>query len=167
MRDKDHPEGLSSLRAADAWKVHVGNAIAKFSASIFLLARSLRIPVAAENPHMSWLWDQPSWKQCRRIFNVNEVVVDYCACGTSWRKRTRIIYCHVDLQPLARLRCHGRSHCTFSGRAHVQLVGQDHAGRWLTHIAEPYPRLLCRLLVKQFKDALMNIRVRGLLSYVA
>ena len=62
LRNSVFPEGLPQLQPIDMLKVQHGNALARFSATVFQLARSLRIPVALENPTRSWLWMQPCMK---------------------------------------------------------------------------------------------------------
>ncbi|CAK0874821.1 unnamed protein product, partial [Prorocentrum cordatum] len=56
LRSDLHVMGLPDLAPRDAEKVRIGNALMKFSASLFSLCQAVRVPVAIENPHMSRIW---------------------------------------------------------------------------------------------------------------
>eukprot|EP00972_Heterocapsa_arctica_P077371 11411369-Heterocapsa_arctica.AAC.1 len=58
--------------------------------------------------------------------NVHDFDFDYCAYGAAWRKRTKLMYVHVDMSPCA-LRCTGKGKCSFTHRPHVRLEGQQMA----------------------------------------
>lgn len=83
---------------------------------------------------------------------LQNVVTEFCAYGTAWRKSTRFIGVHVDLAPVGAMRCIGskRGLCLFTGCPHLPLCGQTASGEWLTKVAEPYPWKLCRLLGRCF-----------------
>ena len=162
LRDALHVLGLPDLRPSDAAKVEIGNRLATFSACIFLLARSLNIPVALENPSTSWLWSLPCIQRIMQLNNVQITVVDYCAYGKPWRKRTTIMSCHVPTERFTNHVCHGRGTCEYSGRPHVQLKGQDHTGKFLTKIAEPYPSSLSSQLAAAFSDGIASKTLNAL-----
>ena len=54
------------------------------------------------------------------------------------------MYVHCDLSSVFQ-RCAGHGICSFTGKPHVQLVGQQD-GIFMTLIAQPYPSLLCAKL---------------------
>ena len=162
-----HPLGLPHLSPSDALKVSRGNCLARFSFGLFSLCRTLRIPVVLENPSTSWLWSLPGALALARLYNVRDVDVDFCAFGTPWRKRTRLRFCHLDLSGLQEARCSGRGICSFSKCPHKVLEGKDAAGRFWTHVAEPYPRGLCLELARAYKQALRNKAFRSLSKYMA
>eukprot|EP00974_Lingulodinium_polyedra_P125500 11194767-Lingulodinium_polyedra.AAC.1 len=83
----------------------------------------------------------------------------------SWRKRTRLLFAHVDLTPMAR-RCAGHGTCSATGKKHRVLSGQAADGRWWTSIAEPYPRALARGLTQRFADSVVAANHRKLMAYI-
>ncbi|CAK0800243.1 unnamed protein product [Prorocentrum cordatum] len=152
LRSDVHVMGLPDLAPRSAEKVRVGNALMKFSASLFALRQAVRVPVATENPHLSRIWLTPQFKGLLR--KCRTVVLDFCQFGQSCRKRTRIVYDHVDLQPFGRL-CNGpRGICSRTGRPHDQLQGTNSDGIFLTLLAEAYPADLCASIVRCFQFAL-------------
>jgi len=167
LRTRQYPLGLPALSPNDQLKVERGNTLATFSFSLFLLARSLNIPVVIENPSTSWLWQQPGALNILRIRNTQVLDIDFCAFGAPWRKRTRLLYCHVDLSPLVPRKCSGRGLCSFSGRPPQVLEGKNELGIFWTHIAEPYPKGLCRLVCKCYQQALRNHSFLSLSRLVA
>ncbi|CAK0803320.1 unnamed protein product, partial [Prorocentrum cordatum] len=78
LRSDLHVMGLPDLAPRDAEKVRVGNALMKFSASLFMLCQAVRVPVAIENPHMSRIWLTLSPQLS------SDVVVHY----TAWKAST-------------------------------------------------------------------------------
>ena len=160
LRSNAYPRGLPHLLPHDAEKVRVGNLLCQFSASLFLLCRSLGIPCAMENPATSRLWLMPAIASCRALTNVHNCLTDYCGFGTPWRKRTALMSVHLDLRSCVR-RCTGKGTCSFSCKKHVQLVGQ-HNGQFLTLIAEPYPAGLCRSICQCFVYALKQHQLNAL-----
>ena len=85
--------------------------------------------------------------------DVKLVQTDYCLFGVPWRKRTKFLYCHVDLGDIA-CKCASRQgRCDRTGLPHIQLAGaQD--GVMRTKLAEPYPPKLCRKLARAFSAAI-------------
>ena len=162
LRTRQYPLGLPGLSPNDQIKVERGNILATFSFSLFLLARSLNIPVVIENPSTSWLWQLPGALSLIRIRSTRVVDFDFCAFATPWRKRTRLLCCHLNLDPLVQCTCSGRGVCAFSRRPHQVLEGKDASGTFWTHIAEPYPKGLCRLVAQCFQQALRNHTFRSL-----
>ncbi|CAK0826564.1 unnamed protein product [Prorocentrum cordatum] len=158
LRSDLHVMGLPDLAPRDAEKVRIGNAHMKFSASLFSLCQAVRVPVAIENPHMSRIWLTSQFRRLQR--KCRSVVLDFCQFGQSCRKRTRIIYDHVDLQPLHRL-CRGpRGICSRTGRPHDQLQGKNADGIFHTLLAEAYPADLCTSIVRCFQLALAEKKVQ-------
>jgi len=162
LRSDECPWGLNDLSPADRSKAEVGNALAGFSLSVLRLCRLTRVPCALENPHTSRLFLLPPYVR-EFVSGVRDFVTDYCQDGQPWRKRTRLrAYC-VDLSPAVRTCC-GRGICARSGLPHVQIKGTLN-GKFLTLVAEPYPRNLCRRLVSCFASAIVAARVIRLESY--
>lgn len=142
--DAQYLYGFPSLCPRDFDKVRLGNCLMRFSARVFRLCLDLQIPVILENPHTSRLWLAPPIKHLLQHGKVDACFTDYCQEGTPWRKRTRLMFAHVNLRPCLR-QCQGaRGICSYSQAAHVTLSGQDSKGQWMTLNAQPYPHRLCR-----------------------
>lgn len=146
--------GLPNLSEKDNIKVAIGNSLMKFSAYIFRLCVQLHIPVALENPHTSRLWLTP---QLRHLLNhkyCNWGFTDFCQDGTMWRKRTRILWAHVELRQALK-QCAGKNGvCSRSHQRHEQLMGSAN-GQFKTLLAQPYPHRLCQRLASHFAFAVM------------
>ena len=69
-------------------------------------------------------------------------VVDMCAFGAHWRKRTRVVCWARYHPPGAVCRCNGRKGmCGFRDSRHITLSGVDRStGLLWTRLAEEYPR---------------------------
>eukprot|EP00438_Fugacium_kawagutii_P006869 Skav205284 [mRNA] locus=scaffold1690:137803:145924:+ [translate_table: standard] len=152
LRSDASPLGLEGLRPGDALKVQTGNCLLRFSVRFMLLCLSLYVSCTLENPAKSRLWICPPMVHFLRRRAVQNVVTEFCAYGTAWRKSTRFIGVHINLSPVGCMRCIGskRGLCLFTGCAHLPLCGQTASGEWKTKIAEPYPWKLCRLLTRCF-----------------
>ncbi len=136
--------GLPFLSPRDLDKVKLGNCLMRFSARVFRLCLNLQIPIILENPHTSRLWLAPPIRHLLQHGKVDACYTDYCQEGTPWRKRTRLMFAHVNLRPCLR-QCQGvRGICSYSQSAHTTLSGQDSKGQWMTLNAQPYPHGLCR-----------------------
>ena len=125
--------GLPHLRESMVQKVADGNEHARFTARLVRCARAHGVPAWIENPHTSYLWRVPEWREIVETFPASFVVVDFCQLGTPWRKRTRLYM--ADLGP-QRVLCKG-------GHTHQKLEGHSrfHGKQW-TKVAEHYPRIL-------------------------
>ena len=152
LRSNECPLGLPGLSAKDQQKVKCGNVLIRFSARILMLCGNLFIPGTLENPAMSRLWLCKATTHVLRRRFAQQAVCDFCQFGTPWKKPTRFAGVHIDLGRLAQCRCQGapRGFCSRTGSRHVPLVRQHPSGKWLTQIAEPYPKKLARLLANCF-----------------
>eukprot|EP00438_Fugacium_kawagutii_P018856 Skav230896 [mRNA] locus=scaffold2765:199618:204679:- [translate_table: standard] len=152
LRSDLQPLGLDDLRPGDALKVRIGNCLLRFSVRFMQLCLTMYVMCTLENPAKSRLWICPPMVHFLRRKAVQNVVTEFCAYGTAWRKSTRFIGVHIDLSPVGAMRCIGskRGLCLFTGCPHLPLCGQNAAGHWLTKVAEPYPLKLCRLLSRCF-----------------
>ena len=160
LRSDAMPLGLPGLEPHDQRNIRIGNAFMRFSARFLGLCANLHVPCTLENPLSSRLWLCPPVRRVLRRRFVSQHRCDYCMCGTPWKKPTLFVAAHVNLDILASLRCNSskRGLCQRTGRPHVPLAGQTTQGRWLTQVAEPYPKPLCRILAVAF----YNVHVRAL-----
>ena len=151
--------GLPGLNAKDCERLQLGNALARFSVRVFRVCLQYEVAVALENPHTSRLWLIPSILQWFQKGNVGYVLTDYCQDDKPWRRRTRLMFAHVDLHHVGRL-CSGKHGiCSRSGNAHVQLIGQS-GGQFLTLQAQPYPKKLCSRIACRFQHAIFDFLSR-------
>jgi hypothetical protein len=145
LRSKQYPMGLSGLSDIDANKVHVGNALVKFTCRVIALCCACRIPVTVENPRRSRLW----WCPCmlRQLRFGHKINLDFCAYGADWQKATTFaVWNSVCFDDLG-ITCHGsRSKrgwcCGFSKKPHRVLEGSAPGGLNWTLIAQAYPHAL-------------------------
>ena len=159
LRSDQQPLGLDELSEGDRVKVEVANELCRFSAKALLCCLERGVPAALENPASSRLWLTPYMQAASHRRGVRETVTDFCMDGAPWRKRTKIMYVHLDLSVAARV-CHSARNehkCDRTGRKHVVLRGKGPDGRWLTKTAEPYPRALCRRIVSQYRSRISYI----------
>ena len=117
-------------------KVAAGNSHSRWLASLVALCMACGVFFWVENPDGSSLWLQEEWLTLGANAYASCFRLDYCCCGTPWRKRTRFF---TDL--------HLRGQSVFCSRLHkhVRLVGWSrlHKMSW-TRAAQEYPRRLCR-----------------------
>ncbi len=134
------PEGNLEMSQKTRVKVDLGNDHSKFLASLIELCLILGVIFFVENPDLSFLWRMPEWKCLGALMPSQVFRLDYCTCGTPWRKRTRIL-----------TNSHLRGQCCFckGGHSHLRLVGWSriHGKPW-TRVAQVYPRRLCQWLAK-------------------
>ena len=152
IRNRKFPWKLPhhQLSPKDAVKVDIGNACARATLKFTRACNRHSIPWAVENPHSSKLWLLPEFERLACDPHTQVKVVDFCAYGTPWRKRTRLMFGNVDACDLARLdrcRCIGR-YCSFQSGRHFQLTGAGPNHKPWTLIAQPYPARLCRDLAR-------------------
>ena len=150
IRTKDFPWGLPSsmLSSSDQEKVRVGNACFRAALQIIKRLNVHRVPWILENPVSSKCWYLPQLSKLEASPLCTVVISDFCQFGTLWRKRTKFLCGNLDTQDVARIGrlCRGRGVCDRTGRQHFQLTGSNHQGVPWTHIAQPYPTLLCKQL---------------------
>ena len=147
--------GFPNLNAKDTAKVHLGNTLMRFSAKVFRICLSLKIPVALENPHTSRIWLASPIKHLLHHKMTNYGYTDFCQDGKPFRKRTRLLWANADLRYALR-HCDGpRGICSRTALPHQQLAGTQ-GGQFLTLLAQPYPHRLCDRLATAFQHAVMH-----------
>ena len=148
----------------DEHKVYVGNLLARFSCHLCREAKLRKVPWSMENPRSSRLWILPPVLALERMKGVRVAVTDFCMWSGPYRKSTSFMYWKVDLSGIEQWRCLGakRGVCARSGKAHVQLRGQNSEGGFWTKINEPYPPALCRFMASRFDNVRANEIATGL-----
>lgn len=153
--------GFSDLPPHDLEKIRLGNILMKFSAKIFRICLKQGIPVAIENPRTSRLWLAPPVRHLLFHRDCQVDFTDFCQDKTPWRKRTQVLWSHVDLRPTLRKCTGARGWCSQSGERHCQLQGTCN-GTFMTLLAQPYPHAWCNRLATAFQWAILNKASQGL-----
>lgn len=150
LRSEEFPWGLTDRSAERRSKVAEGNRVARAIVRLIHVAQRCKIPWVLENPHSSRFWLLPPLRRLSGMNGVETSVVEFCMCGTKWRKRTRFLSGGVEADDLCRLRrlvCQGEQGlCGRTLLPHFRLSGTGPGGRPWTAIAQPYPQKLCRHL---------------------
>ena len=157
--------GLPSLSSGDQNKVKVGNALMKFSASLFKVCHQLNTPVAIENPHSSRIWSTQHFVHLANLKHVQSSYTDFCMDKTPWRKRTRIMFTNCDLKPCFKQCCSRNGKCDRTGLQHVYLCGKRGNVFW-TLIAEPYPHNLCKRMATKFLWAILDRKAAAVMKHL-
>ena len=149
------PLGLPGLKPADQLKVMTGNLWMRFSAWLLRLALEFNIFATLENPERSRLWLCPPLQALFRRRRVHWVVTHYCCWGRPFRKATGFLSVNFELTRLNNTKCVGgkRGICVYTNRPHIQLIGRNSHGQWLTRVAQPYPVQMCNAISKCLYDA--------------
>ena len=129
--------------------LETGNATMKSALELAKICQRYGVPFALENPATSIVWQTPEVKWLLAQPGVEMIIVDFCCCGTPWRKRTAVVFGNcdsADLLSLSRCKCSGVGTCSFSGKKHIQLTGSDNHGVPWTTRAEPYPQGFASML---------------------
>ena len=99
--------GLPGLSPTHRDKVSVGNRLMRVTARLARAALQLHVPGSVESPSSSRLWHAPPFVRLGADDRVISVTFDFCAFGTRWRKRTRVLFWCLNLQAL-NVRCCSR-----------------------------------------------------------
>ena len=135
------------MNEKDQQRVDDGNDSLRFVTRLIELCLRHNVQVVLENPGSSRVWITP--EMCRLLGRASsDNLVDYCAFGTPWRKRTRLVAWSRALERLPPL-CSGcKGFCSYSGKKHELLEGTS-GGVFKTAMASAYPQKMCRLLAPQ------------------
>ena len=134
LRSHFQPWGIERSRAflcpSDLACLDTGNRIMRAAIKLARQCHRFKIPWTSTHPHNSCCWSTPQLTQLANMRNVHEITFDFCAFGIKWRKRTTVLAGHVDsadVYSLNKMRCHGRTRCTFTDEKHMQLVVYDYS----------------------------------------
>ena len=161
------PKQPPQPRPHDEQKVLIGNALARFSASVFGLCERLRISAVIENAHTRCrfggaqfrTWLKGGYADCEERPQWN--TTDFCRDGTPWQKRTSFVSTVIELHAAMAPLCERRGRSTRTRLPHQRLRGiQPSAGRYLTIIAEPHPCKLWRHIAAVLARAMQVRRAR-------
>ena len=146
--------GLPDLSLKDQARVEGGNATLRFTIRVFKACLKAGVPCFVENPLTSRIWIAPPMqllqKSLRRDGQGGSIVWDHCAFGSSSKNATKVLYCHCDVNSLAK-RCHSKAGlCEFTRDRHVVLSGFS-GGSFKTALASAYPLKFYKDFAKLFK----------------
>ena len=146
LRDKQNIWGFAEVPEHRRDTLVLGNRTLRFSCSIIRICIRNRIPCILENPDSSLMFHSPPMIALRRSPAATEARLCMCKFGTPWRKATRLVGWHVNLNSFSNSMCHGRKGvCEFSNRHHIVLQGRDpNSGRTWTSLAGAYPARFAR-----------------------
>ena len=159
IRSNERPRGLPHLSAADRRTLNRGNALADRAFHLENLCYHRHIPGGEENPGSSFLWLQRNRVAFAAQDRVTHYIVHMCACGTPYRKSTRLQLWNWQDDELKKMRCNGtRTACGHTGRRHIVLSGcRDR--QFATKAAQTYPPLFCSKLADMIVRALVRRRL--------
>ena len=149
--DGDGLYGLPSLAARDQAKVELGNRLLQFTAKVVRCCCSHHVPVLIENPQTSRIWLTREMKQLSAS-GMHLSTCSFCQYGTSWRNNTHFLS-NIPILNQVLKQCHQvHGRCSATNKPHLQLVGRNSAGVFLTLLAQPYPHELCKVLIRAALD---------------
>ena len=167
LRSDFFPLGLPDLQPGDGQKVQIDNILMRFTAQCMRLCLVFHVPMTAENPRSSRLWQCPPIRYLLRRRRVQLHHTDYCSFGVGWKRSVSFAAVWVSLDKLDCRRCHGSKRCCmFTGRPHWPLLGQAPNGRFWAAIGEPYPPKLCELIASCFSDWECSVVAGNFSKYV-
>ena len=148
--------GVSNLRRAQMApvvlptlkeRVENANRMVRWMASLIRKCIARGIIVLLENPWSSRIWRfKPLRSLLRRVAHV-----DFCTCGTPWKKPTGIAVWNGNLADRTCSPVHGI--CSSSNERHIRLRGKSN-GVDMTKHAEAYPKRFAKLLVDAIVSSL-------------
>ena len=153
IRSKYEPWGLpeSQLTARQCERLGRGNTIFRCALRLMRALCRYRVPTIVEHPINSRIWHTPELLTLARQHGGHTRVFDQCQFGRCWRKRTKLMFFHIDPADTVKFgrTCKG-SHgiCSRTARAHFVLEGAAPNGRKWTAIAASYPSALCKSMVQ-------------------
>ena len=149
LRDDDQfLWGRPNLGRKDQSKIELGNQLLLHTLTLIHQLRALHVPWALENPWSSRCWLVPEISTMLEHHTINLKQVDYCQFNTPWKKSTGVMFESCDLHSIFKVCKPVNGRCSATHRKHFILAGQDSAGQWLTHRAQPYPPQLCRSIIQ-------------------
>ena len=148
LRDEhDFLWGKVDVGPKDRSKIILGNQLLLITVALIHQLWSLSIPWALENPWTSRCWLVSPIRDLATASGASLRQLDYCQYNMPWRKSTGILFAGCDLHSIFKT-CQGSfGRCSATHKKHFALSGQDSAGKWLTHRAQPYPPLLCTTII--------------------
>ena len=165
IRSRFEPWGVrhppKPISAKDSESLRLGNLTMRSTLRLIKLFTRLGIPWALENPFSSNMWWVPALRKYWESGKAQLIVVDQCAWGRPWRKRTRILISGCDAQDIAALErrhCSGHRVCSYSGKPHVQLTGSGPGGKPMTLHAQEFPQGLSSMLARILLGELLHRR---------
>ena len=120
----------------------------RFTTACLRICISCRVPASLENPRLSRLWSCPPIVCVMRSKVCTFSYLEFCMCGTPWKKPAAVLAVLLDLSPLSNFRCVGmpRGICRRTNCKHIPLTGVNKNKQFMTKLAKPYPPKFSHLL---------------------
>ena len=140
----DHDQPYLLQRNVKSANILVANMI-----SLIRHFDSLHVPWMLEHPKSSTLWDLPFFQERRNSAKCGCVTLDMCQFGSSFKKRTQILYSSIDSLDMQRLqrRCGNNGACTRTGKCHTKIEGSR-----AVKTARKFPKKLCTHIARVFHN---------------
>jgi len=130
-RSDIRPYGTDDLGAEALRAVTRENFVSSQLAALASVAVDSAVPLWICSGDGSLLWAQDAWQALLRRPQVGDLRLDWCRCGTPWRKRTRVVTNCATIVGQ-------RALCT-KDHPHTILAGRRSDGRPWTKVASAYP----------------------------
>ena len=158
LRNSEFVMGLEDIRhAGDRTKVSEGNGVMRFAAHVMRTVVASSSGGATENLWSSWIWQARPFFALVTHHRCHVSRTDFCIIGTPWQKDTGI--CTNSNPAYTERRCTGvkRGLCARTLKPHIELRGILADGRFLTAVADPYPRCLCTALARMAHNHIISL----------
>jgi hypothetical protein len=127
--------GLPNLNPSDRTKVKLGNKLWLLTFSLACMAARRGVQVIIEDPKRIWLTQQVQYLMS--LFKARFVEVNYCQFHMPWKKDTLFMCINCPAMSSCHKVCAGKNGmCSMSHKKHIQLVGKDSSGIWMTRRAQ-------------------------------
>ena len=153
IRTRREPWGVSSplkpFSEKDEAALRSGNLQLRRLLPLLRLLTDLGIPWILENPASSNIWWVPALMRLMNHKRCEAILIDQCAFGQPWRKRTRLLCANCDphdVHLLSMRRCSGTKVCSFTNKKHIQLTGSAPGGKPMTSLAQEFPIKMANVL---------------------
>jgi len=142
VRDLEHIWGRPNLPAHRLPSLELGNKTLQATCRLIKLCILHLIPCILENPDTSMIFKAPPLVQLAKHSCSSVARCCMCAFGARWRKHTKVLGWHINLDAFCLPLCCGpKGVCIYSNRKHIVLSGHSaETGKSWTSIASAYPR---------------------------
>eukprot|EP00959_Pyramimonas_sp_CCMP1952_P460446 9479883-Pyramimonas_sp.AAC.1 len=101
------PYGIPDPTPAEAVRLNLGNSTLMATRRLVRACIKQKVPMLRENPHASKAWREPNMAALMGHPSCRQLVLDQCAFGARWRKRTRFVGWHVPMLRQENVLCSG------------------------------------------------------------
>ena len=147
------------MHGHDLAYVRLGNRLADFAFEISNLCYENGVIGLEENPLSSYLWHHDNRVQQLIKYNVQDIRVDMCQCGATYRKSTRLRLWHWKSPYMSGLVCAAKKGvCGRTGRRHV-VLSRCSDRRFAEAAVHEHHDGFSNILAKEFSKAIQRQQV--------